>query len=106
VANLQAADAFLEYAVRDTLDALELGDQDMAARQLAIRYAREIDLGADSLWHLGPELLKTLAELGATPAARAAIARTAKSGGDNAPAAVSRIDQLRTSRSARRPAGA
>jgi hypothetical protein len=106
VGNLQAADAFLEYAVRDTLDALGLGDEDLAARQLAIRYARAIDTQVGSLWHLGPELLKTLAELGATPAARARIKNMTKSGEKPDAAPASRIDQLRTARAAHRPAGA
>jgi hypothetical protein len=113
VTDLRAADAFLEYAVRDTLNSLELAPEDEAAKQLAIRYARLIDHAINDwskpdsvLWHLGPELLRCLESLGATPAARASIARGVRQGGDNGPAAVSRLDQLRTARTARRPAGA
>lgn len=107
--NLQAADAFLEYAVRDTLDALELAAEDEAAKQLAIRYARTIDQATHELidskdgrvrpdtvlWHLGPELLRCLESLGATPAARAAIRKQAE-GGENAPATVSWLDRQRS----------
>jgi hypothetical protein len=106
---LRAADDFLEYAVRDTIAALELTDADEAAKQLALRYARIIDQAiidgtgkSDTvLWHLGPELLRALESLGATPAARAAI-RNARTGGDKtAPATVSWLEQQRESRSAR-----
>ena len=111
VMAIQAADAFLEYAVRDTLDALELAAEDEAAKQLAIRYARMIDQsgGSDTdgrvrpdtvLWHLGPELLRCLESLGATPAARAAISPPGQTGGENATTAVSWLDQQRAARAA------
>ena len=109
MANLKPADDFLEYAVRDTISALELTEADEAAKQLAIRYAKVIDLalidGAGRpdtvLWHLGPELLRALEALGATPAARSAISHAVKGGEKPATAAVSWLEQQRESRAAR-----
>jgi hypothetical protein len=105
---LKDADDLLLPVVRQTLKALDLGPQDAATAKLAERIAANFDATTDGVYAsrwLAPELLKVLAELGATPAARAAIAKGTKTGGDNAPAAVSRLDQLRTARAARRPAG-
>jgi len=106
---LKPADDFLQYAVRDTIAALELTDADEAAKQLAIRYAKLIDAAINDgagrpdsvLWHLGPELLRTLETLGATPAARAAIKKQAAGGDKDAPAPVSWLDQQRQSRATR-----
>jgi hypothetical protein len=59
--------------VEETLAALELGDQDAAAAQLARRYAAAIDCAADSsaaLRAFGPPLTRLLSELQATPASR------------------------------------
>lgn len=101
-------------AVQETLAALGLGSEDAAARKLAQRYAQVIDglpdrgseRAHDQAWGLrwiGPELLKVLDALGATPEARARIARSAKGGGDKpADAAPSQLDRLRASRAARR----
>lgn len=67
---------------------------DKAAAELALTYAREIDLGGD-LAKLGPALLACLAALLLTPAARAAAKKGA--GGDsNKPA--NRLDELRAKR--------
>ena len=65
----------LAPAIEETLGALQLGERDAAAAQLARGYARAIDQAADpayALRHLGPLLLRALGELQATPAARPA----------------------------------
>jgi hypothetical protein len=101
---LRAADDLLESAVRLTLAALDLSDQDKAAAKAALMIAENIDAHTDKVYAmrwLMPELLKYLIELGATPAARATITRATKTGGDNAPAAVSWLEQQRQSRTAR-----
>jgi hypothetical protein len=70
-------------AVASTLDALDLTEADNAAKSLAKLYADQIDectgaedpkLGAWAARWIAPLLLACLAELGATPAARAALA--------------------------------
>ena len=91
----RAADELLAPAVEETLAALELGEADAGVAQVARRYAQVIDEARDPAYALrwiAPLLLAALAELGATPLARA----RAK------PAGPSRLDQLR---SARVPAG-
>lgn len=93
--------------MRVTLAALHLGDEDQAAAKAAVMIAENIDAHTDKVYAcrwLMPELLKYLVELGATPAARTAIKKAA-GGENNAPATVSRLDQLRQSRTTRRPAG-
>jgi hypothetical protein len=73
-------------AVAETLATLELGSEHAAAARLAKRYAQLIDeLPANAprgqpsqAWALrwiGPLLLDALTELGATPAAKAAMAK-------------------------------
>jgi hypothetical protein len=102
--NLKDADELLESAVRLTLNALDLGDQDKAAAKAALMIAENIDAHTDKVYAmrwLMPELLKYLIELGATPAARATITRASKNGGDNAAPAVSWLEQQRESRAAR-----
>lgn len=70
------------------------GVTDQAAAELALTYAREIDLGGD-LAKLGPALLACLSALLLTPAARAA----AMKGGQGADAKPgSRLDELRERR--------
>ena len=102
---LKDAGDLLWPAVAETLAALELGPEDAAAAKLAQRLAQNIDAMTDQVYAmrwLVPELLKVLAELGATPAARAAIKRIAKDGGDSKPdAAVSWLEQQRQSRATR-----
>jgi hypothetical protein len=71
-------DELLAPAIGETITALELGGKDVAAAQLARRYAAAIDQArspAAALRALGPLLLKALESLGATPAARSAKAR-------------------------------
>ena len=81
------------------------GGEDAAAAKLAQQYARTIDEAPPGkeyytrLRWLGPELLKVLDSLGATPAARAAIKRGEAK--DKPPAQVSKLDQLREARSKR-----
>ena len=73
-------------AVAETIAGLGLLGQDSAAAKLAQRYAKTIDQALDlgpkvyagQLRWLGPELLKALEALGATPAARAALAKGTK----------------------------
>lgn len=67
-------------AVQQTLSQVDSdSDKDAAAAKLAQRYAQVLDETPDGkeyyarLRWLGPELLKVLVELGATPASRAAI---------------------------------
>ena len=92
-------DELLLPAVEETLAALELGERDAAAAQMARQYAKVIDTCRDAAWGyrwLGPLLLACLAELQATPASR----KTAKP----APRGPNRLDQLRAARNAA-PAG-
>jgi len=93
--HLKDADDLIWPAVQATLIALDLGDEFSAAKKLAQRLAQNIDAMTDQIYAmrwLVPELLKVLAELGATPAACAAIKR----GGDKtAPAPVSWLEQQR-----------
>ena len=76
---LRDASELLYPAVCETVAALGLDSKDAAAVKLAKEYARAIDSLPDgkertsALWHIGEQLAKILAELGATPAARAAI---------------------------------
>jgi hypothetical protein len=63
-------------AVEETLAALELGERDAAAAQLARQYARVIDEASDAAWAmrwLGPLLLASLESLRATPMSRPAV---------------------------------
>ena len=68
--------------VRDAVGHLSLKPEDSAAVALAEAYAEAIDGALESRdpmtitksLYLGPHLLKTLGELGATPAGRAAMA--------------------------------
>lgn len=76
--RLVPADQLVLPAVQTALAQLRLTDQDAAAARLAERYAWALDNARDPAWALrwiGPELLKCLESLGATPAARAAVSR-------------------------------
>lgn len=90
------ADELLAPAVEETIQALELGDGDQAAAQLARRYAKVIDEASNPAYAMrwiAPLLLSALTELQATPAARArAPARKPQR------SAPSRLDQLRAAR--------
>lgn len=79
--TLRDASELLYPAVCEAVAVLDLdpNGKDAAAVKLAKQYARTIDeappgkIYAGAIRWLGPELLKVLAELGATPAARAAM---------------------------------
>lgn len=84
-AYLRDTDQLLYPAVCETVAVLDTDPDgaDAAAVKLAKQYARAIDEASDAkqasvLRWLGPELLKVLESLGATPAARAAIKKPAK----------------------------
>jgi len=86
---LRDASELLWPAVAETLASLDLGSEHAAAAKLAKRYAQIIDQlpdhaprgQPDQAWGLrwiGPLLLDALTELGATPAAHAAITKGVK----------------------------
>lgn len=85
----------LERVVQEALTHVEVTPADKAAAELALVYAREIDLGLE-IPKLGPALLTCLAALGMTPAARNALVK----GGSGAPVA-SPLDELRARRDSR-----
>ena len=62
----------LAQVVEEALAAQPVEPRDAAAAELALTYAREIDLGGD-LTKLGPPLLAALEALGLTPRARKAV---------------------------------
>ena len=101
---LRDASELLYPAVYATVMSLDIDrdGKDGGAAKLALRYARLIDEASDAkqasvLRWLGPELLKVLAELGATPAARAAM----KPKGARPSERASKLDQLREARARR-----
>jgi len=106
---LRDASELLYPAVCATLASLGIdtreGGEEAAAAKLAQQYARTIDEAnpgkdyASAIRWLGPELLKVLESLGATPAAKAAIKRGEP---QQQPAQVSKLDQLREARAKRR----
>jgi hypothetical protein len=83
----------LRPAVEETLAALGLEGDGLAAGQIARRYATVIDEASDPAWALrwiGPHLLQALTELKATPmSAKAAVAAKWQPDG---------LDRLRTVR--------
>jgi hypothetical protein len=84
------ADDLLAPAVEETLAALKLADSDHAAAAMARQYARVIDEARDQAWAYrwpGPELLRLLVALQATPASRPAPKRE--------PRRPSQLDRLR-----------
>jgi hypothetical protein len=108
VVALRDASELLWPAVSETLASLDLGSEHAAAKKLAQRYAQIIDgtpdnspRGApDQAWAMrwiGPLLLDCLTELGATPAAKAALT---KGTGKPADAKPGRLTQLRAARGA------
>lgn len=86
----------LETELRSSAAQLSILPSDRACLELALTYARAIDLG-DDLAKIGPALLACLAALGMTPAARAALAK----GGTGAAPTKSPLDELRAKRAAR-----
>ena len=90
-------DELLAPAVGETLAALELTEADAAAAQLARQLARVMDEARDQAWAarwLGPNLAAALDQLGATPAARARMAKSRP----QQPAGPSRLQALRAAR--------
>ena len=79
----------LESSVRAALDERTSDPKDRAAEELAVTYAREIDLGGD-VAKVGPALLACLTALLLTPAARASAMKGGTS--DNKP--TRRLDEL------------
>src|ERR1700761_5771810 len=86
---LRDTDRLMYPAVCETIAVLKLdpAGQASAAAKLAKLYAIAIDEASDAkqasvLRWLGPELLKVLESLGATPAARAAIKKPTKPADD------------------------
>lgn len=79
--------------VDQALRAVPLGDEDEAAKALAMRYAKAIDEGGD-LSKLGPAFLACLESLGLSPRARAAL----KKGTENVHPNGSKLDELRARR--------
>jgi hypothetical protein len=68
----------LAPAVEESIAALKLGEEHAAAAMIARRYAEAIDQARDQAWALrwiGPNLLRALTELQATPASRPASRR-------------------------------
>jgi len=94
---LRDAATLLGPAVAQTIAALDLGEEDTAAVQLAHQYARCIDEHHDTAWAMrwiAPLLHDVLESLGATPAARARL-----KGGKPAPDATpNRLHALRAAR--------
>ncbi len=88
------ADELLVPAVHETIEALQLGPEYEAAAAVALRYAQAIDEAKDPAWALrwlGPELLRSLEELGGTPRARAKMKPAVKPG----PERPNRLAELR-----------
>lgn len=85
-----APSATLEQSVRESVSAMP----DKAAVELALTYAREIDLGGD-LSKLGPALLACLTSLLLTPHARAQAMKGVQGASDKP---ASRIDEVRERR--------
>lgn len=89
--RIRDATTLIGPAVNQTLQQLDLADEDQAATQLAVRYATAIDEAddpTDTLNQLGPKLLAVLEQLGATPKARAQITKGTPAGGTNRIAAL------------------
>ena len=95
--DIRDAGELLWPAVATTLAHINPGPEHEAIAKLAERYARVIDGTRDQAWAarwLMPLLLDCLAELGATPAARARLAK----GGKQADAAEDPLSKLRARR--------
>jgi hypothetical protein len=108
VAALRDVSELLWPAVAATITALKadgkIGPEDEAAVKLCQRYARVIDQTPDPkqasvMWHLGAELHRVLESLGATPAARANLAKNTPKPAQNT---ENQLDRLRKARERRR----
>lgn len=96
-ARIRSVDTLMSAAVAETVANLDLSAEDVAAVRLAQRYAAAIDAaGADDLVvvldRLGPKLVAVLDALGATPRARATLAKVP------APPVDSKLSALRSAR--------
>jgi hypothetical protein len=102
-ARLRDARELLAPAIAETLAALDLGPEHAAAAKVAELYAETIDSARDQAWAmrwLGPLLLDTLGELGATPLAKAKQTKgTKRLGGTGQP---NRVQALRMQHQAAR----
>ena len=86
--------AALTRTLNTALDNMELSDQDQPLAELARIYARKLEFNPTDetvLKSVGPELLKTLAELMMTPKARAAITQQVKEVASDDPEATAFI---------------
>lgn len=86
----------LAPVVESAIAALDLGDRDLAAAALALRYAKVMDNAQDPVWAtrwIGPLLLRSLEELGATPKSRPPAKKSP-------PARENMVAQLRTAHAA------
>lgn len=96
--RLRPAENTMAGAVAGALDSLALSGEDQAAARLARHYAECIDAAEEfdqrqlALAKLGPALLSVLESLGATPAARARVAKGVPS------RAESRLNLIREAR--------
>lgn len=90
----------MEHAVTQALavDGGPVTERDVAAKELALFYARAIDADAEMLDTLGPKLLQALESLLLTPRARAAALRKGAPGDPNS---KSPLDDLRARRARR-----
>lgn len=86
----------LVKAVQAAVEALALAPADQGAVELALAYAAEIDHGETPIDKVGPALLTVMEALGATPRARAALAKGVTSVSSTSP-----LDELRARRNAR-----
>jgi hypothetical protein len=94
--TLRAAEDTLTFAVEETLDTLQLSDEDAGLCRLATTYAAAIDANAEALSDLGPKLLAALEALGASPRARAAMVRR------QGPGVTTELEKLRDARRSRK----
>lgn len=94
---LRAAEDLVLPALQESLSALGLGPEHAAAVRLAERYAKVLDRAQDVAWAcrwIGPLYLDALDAIGATPMAKARLAKGQK----QAPHVPSRLDELRSRR--------
>jgi hypothetical protein len=111
--SVRDTDTFLEWDVRKTLNALDLGDADAAAAKLALQLARTLDAfyasnntsgaGITGMAAMATVLLRVLDALGATPEAQSRLRHPSRTSGGAKPdaAPVSWLEQQRQSRATR-----
>ena len=96
-APLRDAAELVSPALEESLSALDLDGKDAAVVALARSYARVLDTSRDPAWSarwVGPLFLDALTALGATPAAKAALAK----GQQRGQSGPSKLDELRMRR--------